>query len=96
MGQGSDMLRTAIASAIPGAATFSKAEANSALDKFDIQVNVLRTGVPGKEITSKPQGIQAPSPKGTAREQAIAELQKRGKVVNEDTIKQAIELMGTK
>jgi hypothetical protein len=56
MGQGSDMLRGAIANAIPGAATFSKAEAKNALDKFDIQVNVLRTGLPGKDITSRPVG----------------------------------------
>jgi hypothetical protein len=56
MGQGSDMLRQAIANAIPGAATFSKKEAISALDKFDTQVNILRTGIPGKEITSSPKG----------------------------------------
>ncbi len=47
MGQGSDMLRAAIAAAIPGAGTFSKKHALSTLVKFDKQVEILKSGIPG-------------------------------------------------
>jgi hypothetical protein len=59
-GQTSDKMRGAIEGAIPGGATFSKAEANYSLDLFDTQLNILRTGVSGKDITSTPQGNIAP------------------------------------
>lgn len=47
MGQGSDMLRAAISEMIPGPRTPNKKMANSQLDKFDIQVDRLWSGIPG-------------------------------------------------
>jgi len=47
-------------------------------------------GPRGKEASAEPKSEK---PKVT-RESAIAELQKRGKIVNEDTIKKAMELLG--
>jgi hypothetical protein len=47
MGQGSDMLREAIAEVVPGERTPTKAYAVSSLDRFDTQVSKLRGGIPG-------------------------------------------------
>jgi hypothetical protein len=47
MGQGSDMLRSAIASVVPGTTTPSKAYLDSAMARFNTQVKMLRGGIPG-------------------------------------------------
>jgi hypothetical protein len=47
MGQGSDMLREAIASVVPGPTTPNKAYAFSSLDRFDTQVKTLKQAIPG-------------------------------------------------
>ena len=44
----------------------------------------------------KPTGTTSIPSGSSARDQAIAELQKRGKVVNEESIKKAMELLGGK
>jgi hypothetical protein len=64
MGQGSDMLRGAIADVVPGARTPNKAYAESALNRFDTQVATLKKGIPGlgKEGQGKaPSQINIPT-----------------------------------
>ena len=62
MGQGSDMLRAAIADVVPGPRTPNKAYALSALNRFDTQVSVLKAGVPGlgAERKGEPTGPTKP------------------------------------
>jgi hypothetical protein len=63
MGQGSDMLRSAIADVIPGPRTPNKAFARSSLQRFNTQVAKLKEGVPGLGA----EGIkQSPLPSDTS------------------------------
>ena len=72
---------------------------NARLDRFEAELNnvlsekqkSLQKGGYGRGIGNQPKPS---SPSTNLRERAISELKKRGKVVNEDTIKQAMELLG--
>ena len=67
MGQGSDLLRTAIAAVVPGTRTPNKEYALSALARFDTQVQKLREGVPGlgaEGQKGKPTSQQVQPPSG--------------------------------
>jgi hypothetical protein len=61
MGQGSDEMRAAIADVIPGPRTPNAQYADKALNRFDTQVKVLKSGVPGLGNVS-PNEQPKPSP----------------------------------
>ncbi len=81
MGQGSDMLRNAIAEMIPGRRTPNKTMAFSAMNKFDMQVQKLEEGVPGigaegfRRAVEKRESSKR-SIKNMTNEEILAELKK--------------------
>jgi len=87
MGQGSDMLRAAITEMIPGTRTPNKKMANSALDKFDIQVDRLWSGIPGigNEPTTRRKDVgKAEVPKDNVAPAGTQIKTKDGKILTSD------------
>lgn len=58
LGQGSDLLRAGIAALLPGATTPGPEYADSAMQKFDIEVETLKRGIPGLGASRK--GVNEP------------------------------------
>jgi hypothetical protein len=77
MGQGSDLLRSAIEAVVPGTRTPNKEYAVSSLARFDTQIQKLREGIPGlgKEGSTKGQ-VQPP------KEQTVKAGPKTGDIVD--------------
>ena len=71
--QSSDMMRGAIDSMVPGRTTPNKEYALKALDLFDQQVKILRTGIPDVSPRKLPDTTMS-------REEMIAELKRQGKL----------------
>lgn len=79
--QSSDMMRGAIDSMVPGKTTPNKEYALKALDLLDNQARILRQGIPNVPGVSQNSPLQQNQQTGgLTREEAIAELRRRGKL----------------
>lgn len=88
MGQGSDMLRAAIAEMIPSTRTPNKKMGLSALDKFDIQVDRLWSGIPGigSEATTRRKDVGKASAGGDIAPAGTKIKTKDGKILTSDGV----------
>jgi hypothetical protein len=77
LGQGSDLLRAGIAALLPGASTPGPEYAESAMDKFDVELETLKRGIPGlgaagKEVNESVEIKGVPSKKKASAAAAVA------------------------